>query len=59
MPFGKYKGRKMENVPPDYLLWLWDEGIWAEKEREIHTYIRDCFDTLVMDAPDFIVKHLP
>ena len=22
MPFGKYKGEKMANVPPDYLLWM-------------------------------------
>lgn len=24
MPFGKYKYRKMEDVPADYLLWLRD-----------------------------------
>jgi hypothetical protein len=22
MPFGKYKGEKMANVPPEYLLWM-------------------------------------
>jgi len=26
MPFGKYKGEKMANVPPSYLLWLLKNG---------------------------------
>ena len=26
MPFGKYKGDKMINVPSDYLLWLLNNG---------------------------------
>ena len=26
MPFGKYKGEKMANVPPDYLLFIYDNG---------------------------------
>ena len=26
MPFGKYKGEKMANVPPEYLLWIYDNG---------------------------------
>jgi uncharacterized protein (DUF3820 family) len=24
MPFGKYKAEKMANIPPEYLLWLYD-----------------------------------
>lgn len=26
MPFGKHKGKKMVDVPDDYLLWLLQEG---------------------------------
>lgn len=26
MPFGKYKGRKMEDVPARYLVWLYENG---------------------------------
>jgi len=26
MPIGKYKGQKLANVPPDYLLWLYING---------------------------------
>jgi len=25
MPFGKYKGEKMANVPASYLKWIYDE----------------------------------
>lgn len=25
MKFGKHRGRELQNVPPDYLLWLADE----------------------------------
>lgn len=25
MPFGRYKGIEMANVPPDYLLWLYED----------------------------------
>lgn len=26
MPYGKYKGQKMSNIPADYLLWLREHG---------------------------------
>lgn len=26
MPFGKYKGEKMANVPPEYLLWIYENS---------------------------------
>ena len=26
MPFGKYQGEKMANVPSEYLLWLYENG---------------------------------
>lgn len=26
MPYGKYKGKKMFNIPADYLLWLRENG---------------------------------
>lgn len=26
MPIGKYKGEKLANVPPEYLLWLLENG---------------------------------
>lgn len=26
MPWGKYRGKRMEEVPADYLLWLYDNN---------------------------------
>jgi uncharacterized protein (DUF3820 family) len=43
MPFGKYKGQKMENVPASYLLWLYDEN---KCNREVRDYIKDNLDVL-------------
>ena len=48
----------MEDVPASYLLWLWEEGYW-NKPGELHDYIAESFTALLMDAPDFIVKHKP
>jgi uncharacterized protein (DUF3820 family) len=43
MPFGKYKGEKMANVPPDYLLWLYDNG---KCYGDVRKYIADNLDVL-------------
>jgi uncharacterized protein (DUF3820 family) len=34
MPFGKYKGKEMANVPAPYLLWLYDEGCSHQGVRQ-------------------------
>ena len=35
LSFGKYKGTPITEVPPDYLLWLWDNptGLWQDDKR--------------------------
>lgn len=43
MPFGKYKGEKMANVPPDYLLWIYDNG---KCYGEVRKYIADNLEVL-------------
>jgi uncharacterized protein (DUF3820 family) len=43
MPFGKYKGEKLANIPPDYLLWLFDNG---KCYGEVRKYIADNLDVL-------------
>lgn len=43
MPIGKYKGEKLANVPPDYLLWLYENGnIYGELKE----YIKDNLDVI-------------
>lgn len=46
MPFGKYRGKKMEEVPADYLDWLHGQT-WIAEWPAILDYIkrnRDCID---------------
>ncbi len=59
MPFGKHKGRRMEDVPASYLLWLWDNGVWQEPHKPIHGYIKDSWSALLMDCKDYIPIHKP
>lgn len=47
MPWGKYKGTKMPNVPDEYLLWLHDE---KKCNGEVLNYIEDNLDALRKNA---------
>lgn len=47
MPWGKYKGVKMANVPACYLKYLWDNGIVTiHKWNDIYWYIRNNMDAI-------------
>lgn len=43
MPFGKYKGDDMEDVPASYLLWLYDNN---KCNKAVKDYIEDNMDVL-------------
>jgi len=43
MPYGKHKGEKMANVPPEYLIWLYDN---EKCSRDVSLYIKDNLDVL-------------
>jgi uncharacterized protein (DUF3820 family) len=43
MPFGKYKGIELANVPAKYLLWLYYEG---NLSGQLKKYITDNLDVL-------------
>ena len=51
MPFGKYKGEKMEKVPASYLLWLRDQHC---SHLEVSNYIEENFTVLLAECPDYI-----
>lgn len=53
MPFGKYKGRKMEDVPADYLLWLRDQKC---RDQQVSEYIENNLSALLKECPDYIAK---
>ena len=43
MPYGKHKGQKMANVPPDYLIWLFENN---KCTPEVAKYIAKNLDVL-------------
>lgn len=51
MPFGKYKGVEMANVPGDYLLWLYAEYTAPNPRfgfinQSVKAYIEDNLDVI-------------
>lgn len=47
MPFGKYKGKTLANVPDDYLLWLLREN---KCSGEVLQYIKENYDAIKKNA---------
>lgn len=47
MPFGRYRGKAMIDVPAHYLLWLFDQGCDHEGVKR---YINDNLDALRKEA---------
>lgn len=54
MPFGKYKGTPMQDVPASYLHWLWENGMKHKKDDRIHKYIVNSLTALKDENPDLI-----
>jgi uncharacterized protein (DUF3820 family) len=46
MPFGKYKGEKLANVPDEYLLWLYENG---KCFGELKLYIKENLDVISVE----------
>jgi len=43
MPFGKHKGEKMANVPPEYLIWIFENN---KCSAEVAKYIAENLEVL-------------
>jgi len=43
MPFGKYKGKELQDIPASYLLWLYNEGL---NHLQLKEYIEDNMEVL-------------
>lgn len=43
MPFGKYKGEKMANVPASYLIWIFENN---KCSPEVAKYIAENLDVI-------------
>jgi hypothetical protein len=50
MPWGKYEGRPMIEVPADYLLWLHDNNYGYEP---VTSYIKENYDVLLSQSPKY------
>ena len=48
MPFGKYRGYRIEDIPEEYLLWLWDN---IELREPLRTKVRRTLDQLDIYEP--------
>lgn len=49
MPFGKYKGKKLEDVPAHYLIWLYDND---KSFGDLKDYIEDNLDVLQQEVEE-------
>lgn len=47
MPWGKYEGFKMADIPADYLIWLFENH---KVKGDIYFYIQDNMDTLKQEV---------
>lgn len=55
MPFGKYKGKTMQEVPAGYLHWLWHNGMKSKAATDsVAAYIQENMDALKDEDPDLI-----
>jgi hypothetical protein len=52
IPFGKYRGRKLKDVPANYLHWLWLNS--NDRTLNILEYIENSMDVLKKECPDLI-----
>lgn len=46
MPFGKYMGKRMVEIPAHYLIWLFNQGCQHE---EVRRYILDNMQALIKE----------
>ena len=43
MPFGKYKGKSLDQVPDSYLIWFLKQD-WCDEYPELVEYANRCLD---------------
>lgn len=53
MPFGKHKGKPMQDVPASYLFYLWSNGL-SQESSSVAMYIRQNLNSLKQEYIDGI-----
>jgi hypothetical protein len=56
MPFGKYKGKEMAEVPASYLMWFRDNVPVSSGNKPIHDYIDENIDVLIKEQKEQILN---
>jgi uncharacterized protein (DUF3820 family) len=56
MPFGKHKGKILDDVPADYLLWLHENS--TNLNGSLKDYIDDNLDSIKSEAADLKAEFL-
>ena len=51
MQFGKYKGKKMKDVPASYLIWCYEQD-WILKDPDLFTYIDTNWNALEQEVEE-------
>jgi uncharacterized protein (DUF3820 family) len=55
MPFGKYKGVPMQDIPASYLHYLWTKGMKKEVgKNSVADYINKSLNSLKLEDKDLI-----
>lgn len=49
MPFGQHRGKKLANVPAEYLIFMYDEGR-LNSNPEIKGYVKENYDILYSET---------
>lgn len=52
MPFGKHKGKKLGDVPADYLLWLYEQDWFLKSWGSLAGYVAQNYKALEMEVRD-------
>jgi len=55
MPYGRYKGRKMANIPAGYLLWLLENNKCCSKVKK---YIEESMAALEKEVAEYRNNHI-
>lgn len=53
MPWGKYQGVQMANVPATYLIWLYENG---KCDPQVKAYVDDNLEVLKLEVKQRIKK---